>query len=83
MKEIRAILLNGKHVKFPLDYDVKEGWVEFEILKPTGTDSLIKAGESVDIEKNQILHEYRIRLNNQEPNWERRKEFGIVEVIYV
>ena len=73
-KEIKAILLNGRHVKFPIDYNIEEGWVEFEVLKPTKTDSLIEAGKSVDIEK--------INVNSQEPTWQLKKEFGEVELIY-
>ena len=73
-KELTSILLNGRRVKFPLDYNVKEGWVEFEVLKPTGINSLIQAGQSVDIGK--------ITVDNQEPIWEHKKEFGRVELVY-
>ena len=72
-KEITAILLNGKHVKFPIDYNIKEGWVEFEVLKPAKINSLIEAGQSIDIKNSD---------DSQEPIWERKKEFGRVELVY-
>jgi len=73
MKEIRAILIDGKQVKFPLNYNVKEGWVEFEVPIIDKKASQIESGESVDLSGSA----------NEEIKWKAKKEFGKVEIVYI
>jgi len=72
-KQITTILLDGRIIKFPLDYSIKEGWVKFEVPKINKDSSLIEAGKSVNIKETE---------SQEEITWESKKVFGKVELFY-
>ena len=71
-QEIVGILLDGKHVKFPLDFSVEEGWVLFEIPRFPKNQNSVQSGQSFNIEESE----------EQEVQWETKKQFGKVEFLY-
>ena len=71
--DIIAILLDGKHVKYPIKFDAEEGWVEMQI--PVQVEDLIavESGQSLDIKENEETAEFY---------WKTVRKQGKVELIY-
>ena len=71
-KIVKYILLNGRQVKFPVDWNLEEGWVSFEI--PVFQEkNLIVSGQSVNTLQDSTGNEI---------TWEIKKEFGDIRLIY-
>ena len=71
-KSVSAVLLNGKHVKFPIAWDVDQGWVEFEIPIQINA-TVLTSGQATSFSDDNDFDQIR---------WERKKEYGDIHLIY-
>ena len=71
--DIIAVFLDGKHVKYPITFDAKEGWVEMQVPVKLENSTTVKSGQKLILEEDEETAEFY---------WQTVRKQGTVELIY-
>ena len=71
--DVIAVLLDGKHVRYPVAFNASEGWVEMQIPVKLENSTTVESGQDLTLEEDEETAEF---------HWQTVRKQGTVELVY-